>query len=193
MKTRRIPSDEQKQKAAERREKFGALCKQLAEMPDAERIKLCASVGAVLTCEGRQLSDINTALLVMQYGGRVSVVGGFRQWKKAGRYVMKGQHGASIWIPKSRGEAPVDEGKREGEISGRELAAASEGRRFFLGTVFDISQTAECGAEGAEDSDESGAVESCEVVEREAVSVPALRLLPAPRVECELVLEGGRE
>lgn len=70
MKTKRIPTDEQKARAAERREKFGAFCKQLAEMSDAARVELCASVGAVLSCEGRQLSDINTALLVMQYGGR---------------------------------------------------------------------------------------------------------------------------
>lgn len=181
---KRQPTAEQKARAAERREKFGALCKQVSEMSDSARAELVASVGAVLSCEGRALSEINTALLVLQRQGRVSVVGGFRQWRKVGRYVMKGERGSSIWIPKSKGEA-VDPDKRPGEISSRELAQADK-RRFFLGTVFDILQTAEFGADGASDE---GAEDS---EGGQVVSAPAV--LAVPRLgngETVLELEGG--
>lgn len=205
-------TEEQKARAAERRERFGVFCKQVADMSDGERAELLAKVGAVLSCEGQALSDINTALLVLQRGGLVSVVGGFRQWRKVGRYVMRGQRGSSIWIPKSKGEGAVDPDKRPGEISSRELAQADK-RRFFLGTVFDISQTAEFGADGAshESAEDS---EGGEVVESPAaLSIPRLgygeRVLELESEGCctsdaqsvadvelsrgLLLLEGGRE
>lgn len=153
---RRELTDEQKERAEARKERFRAHCQRLAAMSEAERVALiCGAGGAVMTCEGRALSEVNTALLIFQLSG-VSVVGGFRQWKKAGRCVKKGERGLSIWIPSARGGGE-DEGKREGEISGRELAALAEGPRFLTGTVFDISQTAKIG-EGPP-VDESDSVE----------------------------------
>lgn len=84
-------------------------------------------VGAVVTCEGRALSATNTMLCLMQLPG-VSMVGGFKQWIRQGRAVMKGQHGVSIWIPCAGRKS--EDGEAEGEMY------------FTSGTVFDISQTA---------------------------------------------------
>lgn len=70
---------EQKQKAIERREKFRALVRQVAAMPDADRAAMIDRIGAVVTCEGRALSLTNTMLLSYAVsrgfnGGRVSTV-----------------------------------------------------------------------------------------------------------------------
>lgn len=145
-------TEEQKARALERRERFKTLCKKLAAMSDGERAQLTSAIGAVVTCEGRALSLTNTLLLLLQRGRNgVSMVGGFRQWKKAGRYVRKGESGNGIWIPTGarKSEMPALEGS---EMSLRELAEAGESgssRRFLVGTVFDISQTeAMGGADG---------------------------------------------
>lgn len=115
-----------------RREKFRALVKSVAAMSDEQRNALVMQAGAVVTCEGKALSMTNTMLLFLQLPG-VSVVGGFRQWLKAGRCVRKGQHGGSIWIPLMAKGADA-----EPEASGE-----STDRRFGTATVFDISQTDE--------------------------------------------------
>lgn len=140
-------------------------------MSDAGRAEIVMKAGAVVTCEGRALSEVNTMLLVMQHPG-VSIVGGFRQWKKAGRYVMKGQKGRSIWIPRgSKSDVPALAGS---EMSRRDIVEAADGDagrcRFIAGTVFDISQTAECGA--GETMEDEGAGDE----------------IPAPAVAPELVL-----
>jgi hypothetical protein len=123
---RRPPTPEQKQKAVERREKFRALVRQVAQMSDSDRQAMIMSVGAVVTCEGRALSPTNTMLCLMQLPG-VSMVGGFKQWLRQGRVVAKGQHGISIWIPCASKKS--EEGETESETY------------FTSGTVFDISQT----------------------------------------------------
>src|SRR6185503_7124466 len=79
--TRKQPTDEQKARAAERREKFRALAKHVAEMPDSARTALVDRCGAVVTCEGRALSFVNTCLVLTQRPG-ASMVGGFAQWLK---------------------------------------------------------------------------------------------------------------
>jgi hypothetical protein len=119
---------EQKQKAIERREKFRALVRQVAQMSDSDREAMIMRVGAVVTCEGRELSPTNTMLCLMQCPG-VSMVGGFKQWLRQGRAVSKGQHGIAIWIPCAGKKS--DEGEVETETY------------FTMGTVFDISQTQE--------------------------------------------------
>ncbi len=124
-----------------RREKFRALIKNVAAMTDEQRNALVMRAGAVVTCEGRALSTTNTLLLFLQIPG-VSMVGGFRQWLKAGRGVMKGQHGASIWIPLSAGRSDGSAPEQEGEAIG-------EGMRFGTATVFDIAQTCELVADEA--------------------------------------------
>ena len=134
---RKEPTPEQKEKARERREKFRALAKQLADMPEAERAKLTIRLGAVVTVEGHALSLANTMLLLMQHPS-VSVVGGFHQWIKAGRAVRKGEHGAMIWVPLKDRQNATETVEAPPTI---EKTEAKKDRRFIVGTVFDISQT----------------------------------------------------
>lgn len=134
--SRKAPTEEQKAKAAARRESFRKLAKQVAELGDDERRALVNRAGAVLTIEGRALSMVNTMLCVMQRPG-VSVVGGFGQWLKAGRAVRKGERGLGIWCP-------IHKARPEGESPADSEGNDSEGRaRFIMGTVFDITQTQE--------------------------------------------------
>ena len=135
--TKRQPTEEQKQKAAERRERFRQLVKQLAAMPPTEREALAARLPGLVTCEGHALSFHNT-LLVASQCPNATMVGGFRQWLKHGRCVRKGEHGLMIWVPK----------KKKGESEGGQDAAPQLGEkaeqselRFLVGTVFDVSQT----------------------------------------------------
>src|SRR5882724_6263921 len=131
---RREVTAEQKQAAAERRERFRALAKQVAELPDSARTALVDRCGAVVTCEGRALSFVNTCLVLTQRPG-ASMVGGFAQWLKAGRSVRKGESGMGIWVPIAKGKG------EQSEPPGEEVAEGTDGGRprFLMGTVFDIS------------------------------------------------------
>lgn len=60
-----------------------------------------------------------------------TVVGGYRQWQRAGRQVQKGEHGSIIWFPR---------------MSKNEETDTEELKGFMLATVFDVSQTKEIGA-----------------------------------------------
>lgn len=132
---RRQPTEEQKAKTAERREKFRGLWKQVADMPELQRIQLANKFG-LRTCEGHELSLCNSCLVCLQNPG-ASVLGGFRQWLKVGRAVRKGEHGCMIWIPSTR-KVAAPEGTAE-PVNGE----ATDETRFFIGTLFDISQTQE--------------------------------------------------
>lgn len=142
---RRPPTPEQSAKSAERRERFKALARTVAAMSEDERAALVSRAGAVVTVEGRPLSPFNSILLLSQFGA-VSVVGGFWQWKRAGRRVRKGESALSLWIPTAKsGKA---EGAETAEPNPVEIGQASEqgaktvGRaRFIIGSVFDITQT----------------------------------------------------
>jgi hypothetical protein len=135
--TRRPPTAEQKQKAAERRERFKALAAQVAAMSEDERAALVMKVGAIVTCEGRTLSVHNSCLVLTQLP-TASMVGGFWQWQDKGCRVKKGEHGLMIWIPTAKGEktehaAPIAQG---------DAGAEKEKRSgFIMGTVFDVTQT----------------------------------------------------
>ena len=134
---RKLTAEQEAAKKA-RREKFSALWKQVAAMPELERVQLANKLG-IVTCEGHELSLGNTMLIALQ-NPTASVVGGFRQWIKHGRAVMKGQHGMMIWVPtagKSEKEAPP----MSVVVYGQEAPATDH--RFIIGTVFDISQTQE--------------------------------------------------
>ena len=138
MKTHRKLTPEQEIAKKERREKFGALWKQVAAMPELERVQLANKLG-IVTCEGHELSLCNTMLIALQ-NPTASIVGGFRQWLKQGRCVKKGEHGMMIWCPtagKSAEPPPM------AMIVYGSQAPAETDRRFIIGTVFDISQTAE--------------------------------------------------
>jgi antirestriction protein ArdC len=104
-------------------------------MPEGERAALAAKVVGVVTVEGHALSLHNVLLIAMQCP-TATIVGGFRQWIKAGRAVRKGEHGISIWVPvKPKGETE----------QGAAPAADPKGgdTRFIAGYVFDVSQTDE--------------------------------------------------
>lgn len=109
----------QKEKLLEIREK-------LKNLTDEEKAKLQQTVG-VVTIEGHVLSSNNTMLIAFQ-NPKSSVVGGYRQWLKAGRHVMKGESGMVIWVPANK--------KKKEESEEQE-------KYFFVSTVFDISQTIE--------------------------------------------------
>jgi len=117
-----------KQEAIEaKKAKMKQLGEQFAKMTEAERVELSNQLGTLRTIEGRPLSFKNSALLYFQRKG-VSIVGGFQQWKKAGRIVKKGEKALAIFCPATKktkeGETPDD-----------------SSLFFFTGNVFDISQT----------------------------------------------------
>jgi hypothetical protein len=140
---KRTITEADRAKAAERRERARAIAKAVSAMSEAERAALVERCGSIVTVEGRALSMHNTCMILHQCAG-ASVVGGFRQWLKAGRCVRKGQSGISIWVPcvrKPNAEAAAHLGVNP--------ANAPNETYFTLGTVFDISQTIELGVSSA--------------------------------------------
>lgn len=129
---RRQATDEQRAKAAERRARMRALADRIGKMDESEREAMAARAG-LRTIEGRSLSPFNQCMVIMQDSG-ATVLGGFQQWRKAGRQVRKGGHGVAIWVPIGRGG---------GEQSGESQPDGEKSERpgFMLGTIFDISQT----------------------------------------------------
>jgi len=142
---RRAPSPEQRAQAEERRNRFRALARQVAGMSPEARAELAARVNPV-TVEGRPLSLHNACLLAAQLAS-VTLVGGFRQWRRAGRHVRKGEHGLALWVPR---------GTPKSEPNDPEADSEAERPRFLIGTVFDVSQTE------ADGDGELGAEESVE-------------------------------
>ena len=110
----------------EKRQKVKELRKYLAGLNVVQRQEIADKYG-IVTVEGHRLSIVNMCLLVSQCPG-VTVVGGYRQWLRAGRQVRKGEHGHIIWFPAGRKD---DDGNIE---SGQEI-------KYYLATVFDVSQT----------------------------------------------------
>ena len=116
------------------RENIKALATKVKAMPEAERERLAAEYGTI-TAEGHRLSAKNTLILAFQAGRPLAQVGGFRQWKKAGRMVRKGEHSiGSIFVPlglkseEAEIENPTDNGER---------------LHFRCVPVFDVTQTEE--------------------------------------------------
>lgn len=135
---KRVLTAEQQAKRDARRAQFRALWKQVASMPELDRIQLANKYG-LRTVEGHELSLCNTVLIVMQ-NPTATVLGGFRQWIKQGRAVMKGQHGCMIWVPTGTKKADSPEATTPTEpINGE----SESDTRFIIGTVFDIAQTQE--------------------------------------------------
>lgn len=122
MRRKFTPTDEQKEKAAARRAAFRDLAAKIDAMSDEERQAFAERMPAVATIEGRALSGKNSMLVSHQYEG-ATLVGGYNQWKAAGRQVRKGEKSIAIWVPRLSGEDSQD----------------PEG--FVIGSVFDISQT----------------------------------------------------
>lgn len=124
-----------------RRQKFKALWKQVAAMPELERIQLSHKYG-FRTVTGHELSLANQMLIALQLPG-ASVLGGFRQWIKNGRAVRKGEHGAMIWCPSSAKANPNAQPPNIGQGITEDGESFHDQTRFIVGTVFDIAQTEE--------------------------------------------------
>ena len=121
-------TQEQRERAREKRQKLRSIAQQISKMPESDR---AAMVGHwPTTIEGHRVSLHNALMIAFQVGA--TVIGGFRQWKKAGRHVRKGEHGLGICIPLGLQKKTDDNGDETetGELAG-----------FGVATVFDISQT----------------------------------------------------
>ena len=116
----------------DRKTAMRALAREIGKMSQEQRSAMAARFPGIATIEGRSLSPFNTCLLATQ-SPSASVVGGFRQWIKAGRAVRKGEHGLCLWVPLMPRKA--GDARAEGETDTRP--------GFILGTVFDVSQTSE--------------------------------------------------
>lgn len=133
---RRKPTEEQKEKAKIRRENARKLWRDIKGMNEEQRAELAARVN-VATCDGHILSLRNQCMIALQIA-TATIVGGFRQWKRQGRSVCKGQHGAVIWVPKYRKNKDADAETEKETLEG-----------FLLATVFDVAQTQEIVAAAA--------------------------------------------
>jgi hypothetical protein len=143
---------EQKAKSEERKQRFRAIAKQLADMSDAQRAELAARLIGITNVDGHNLSARNVGLIALQCPS-ATLVGGFRQWLAHGRCVRRGEHGLMIWVPitRKRGDVGADRG------AGNDVADVDT--RFIIGTIFDVSQTIELGEETAEQSADAPAAD----------------------------------
>jgi len=105
-----------------RRQSARKLAKEISALSDKE-IKNWVSRTSISTIDGHILSANNICMIDSQIP-HATVVGGYLQWLRAGRYVKVGQQGAAISVPFK---------VNEGEINERTV--------FKIGYVFDISQT----------------------------------------------------
>lgn len=150
---------EQKERAARRRESFKAIAHQIAEMSEDQRAAL-AQTCPVVTIEGRALSVHNQCLVALQ-NPAATIVGGFRQWLKAGRCVAKGSVGLMIWCPTgNKNETETSSAAPSVGalvVSGHNFDAPEKGARpgFIMGTVFDVSQTVELTANAPAENPEN--------------------------------------
>ena len=124
MKTKKKPDEA----AAVRRAMLTELAAK-ASLMTPEELKAFLPV-EVMTIEQKTLSLKNTYLVLHQLPTS-TIVGGFDQWKRAGRSVKKGSKALGIWVPlkprSSAASASPDDKK--------------PAFRFTFGNVFDISQT----------------------------------------------------
>ena len=101
--------------------------KTLSDMTEEQRTQLIEKFGIVTTIEGHPLTAHNTCFLYAQTEKPVTIIGGFQQWRKAGRIVKKGEHSLLIFVPSQKGK--------------EEQSADENDVFFFTANVFDITQT----------------------------------------------------
>ena len=123
-----LSGEQKQQKRQEKKEKILKIRKTLSEMTEEQR-QVVADKFGIVTVEGHLLTAHNQCLLVAQSQINFTIVGGFQQWKKAGRSVRKGEHGFLILVPS---KSTQDQNSK---------ALCDDDVRFFSATVFDISQT----------------------------------------------------
>jgi hypothetical protein len=124
-----LSEEKKQQKRQEKKEKILRIRKTLSEMTEEQRQAVTDKFG-IVTAEGHLLTPHNQCFLVAQSEINFTIVGGFQQWKKAGRIVRKGEHGFLIFVP--------SKAKQE---DNSEMISDEEDVHFFTATVFDISQT----------------------------------------------------
>ena len=124
-----LSEEEKQQKRQEKKEKIICIRKTLSEMTEEQR-QAAADKFGIVTVEGHLLTPHNQCFLVAQSEVNFTIVGGFQQWKKAGRIVRKGEHGFLIFVPSKT---------KQGDNS--EMISDEEDVHFFTATMFDISQT----------------------------------------------------
>lgn len=115
----------------EKKEKINRIRKTISEMTEEQRQAIAEKFG-IVTVEGHSLTAHNQCFLVAQAELNFSIVGGYKQWQKAGRSVRKGEHGFYIFVPSKSKEEPNNS---------IEVSADDETPFFFSAVVFDISQT----------------------------------------------------
>ncbi len=122
----------------EKKEKINRIRKTLSEMTEEQRQEIAEKFG-IVTVEGHSLTAHNQCFLVAQAELNFSIVGGYKQWQKAGRSVRKGEHGFYIFVPSKT---------KEDSENAAEVSADDETPFFFTAVVFDISQTEEITTNG---------------------------------------------
>jgi hypothetical protein len=127
----KLNEQEKAQLRQEKKEKIIKIRKTLSELSEEQRQAIADKYG-IVTVEGHLLTPHNQCFLVAQSEMNFTVVGGFQQWRKAGRSVRKGEHGFLIFVPSRQQETenPVDN-----------FLESDEDVKFYTATVFDISQT----------------------------------------------------
>lgn len=116
------------------------MAREISKLSADDRAAIASRFPAIVTIEGRTLSPTNSVLVIRQSQG-ATVVGGFKQWIKAGRAVRKGERAAAyIFVPSTRkGTVNWMTGERDDE---------AEQTVFIMAPVFDVSQTEELAAAG---------------------------------------------
>lgn len=114
------------------REKMRGFAAKVRAMSEEERAKFAEKM-PVVTCEGHALSLWNQCYLAMQCERPLTIVGGFRQWRRQGRIVRQGEHAVGYIM------IPMIKGKRDGD--GSEGEEPDDSVRFRNVPVFDVSQT----------------------------------------------------
>src|SRR5215472_18956015 len=135
------PTPEELAKRDEKRARVRELAKRVSAMDGATRESLARKAG-IRNLDGHELSLKNQCLLILQRPN-VSLVCGFRQWKKAGRSVAKGEQSLCIFVPVFDEKTPGAEKYEEG----------GSVDFFVTGNVFDVSQTRELSAQGRADEE----------------------------------------
>ena len=114
------------------------ICRQIGAMSDEQRATVAACM-PITTCEGHPLSLYNQCFLALQAQATLTIVGGFRQWKKVGRHVRAGEHAAGyIYVP--IGPKSTDD-PDESEDRPEDRPEDETSVRFTLVPMFDIAQT----------------------------------------------------
>lgn len=108
----------------ERKEKFQKLAREFSQMSVEERVRVAEKMPLVFTIDGRALSQRNSVLLQMQTVRPVTIVGGYNQWRSAGRQVRSGEKALYMLAP-----------------SVRQTQEGLEDTYFVSVPVFDVAQT----------------------------------------------------